>query len=155
MEYYCGRSFNGTKLPWLGVATHDVCSTKEDIETMMDESKETGHEGIVLRPVDSKYYDKMYKLKHEKTDEGIIIGFNRLVRKDGSSPDQVGSIVVQRGEVTFKVGTGLKEREREYMWKNQHDLIGKILHYRYDYLSTYGVPRFPRYVGFRHPDDLY
>ena len=69
--------------------------------------------------------------------------------------DRCWVCLVRYGEVTFKVGTGLKEREREYMWKHQEELIGKIAHYRYDYLSTYGIPRFPRYVGFRHPDDLW
>ena len=155
IEYYCGRSFNSTALPWLGLATHEVCSTKEDIDAMMEESKEFGYEGIVLRPVDSKYYDKMYKLKHEKTDEGVIVGFQQLIRKNGEYADQVGAIIVEKDARRFKIGTGLKLKEKIYMWKHQEELIGKIAHYRYDYLSTYGIPRFPRYVGFRHPDDLW
>ena len=143
-----------TKLPWLKLATHKVCSDKEDIDEMMQNSKDLGYEGLILRTFDGEYYDKSYKMKHENTDEAKIIGFQQLIRKNGETAEQVGSIIVEKDGIKFKVGTGFKLKEKIYIWKHREELIGKFLHYRYDYLSTYGVPRFPRYVGFRHPEDL-
>jgi len=45
----------------------------------------------------------------------------------------------------FHVGTGLSDAER-----NEPPPIGSIVTYRYQELSTDGVPRFPSYVGVRH-----
>ena len=114
MEDYCGKSSNRTNLSWLRLASHQLAQTEKDIDAMMLKSKETGHEGIVLRPWDSKYYDKMYKLKHQKTNEANVIGFQQLVRKNGEVADQLGALLVHDKihNVTFRIGSGFTLKQR-------------------------------------------
>ena len=143
-------------MPWLQLAYHGLCDTKFGVDGYIIKAKELGLEGIVLRRPGILYYDKMYKVKFDKSAEATVIDLQQLVRKDGSLADQCGALIVKNHEydVTFKIGTGFLKKDRIKFWEDRETLIGKIVNYRYDYLSTNNIPRFPRYAGIRHKDDL-
>ena len=43
--------------------------------------------------------------------------------------------------------------EKKNIWDNQEDYLGKIATVKYFEKTPKNIPRFPRLLGFRHPDD--
>lgn len=57
--------------------------------------------------------------------------------------------------VVFNIGTGFTAATRAAMWANRDELIGKVVTFKH--FAAAGVvdaPRFPVFVGFRHPEDM-
>jgi DNA ligase-1 len=51
-----------------------------------------------------------------------------------------------------KVSTGLTAEERQEYWKT--NCIGKIVKFKFQEAGKKDLPRFPVFIGFRHPDDM-
>lgn len=56
--------------------------------------------------------------------------------------------------VTFELGTGFDDAQREAFWASQSDLIGQLVKFKYQELTPDGVPRFPVFLGFRDARDV-
>jgi DNA ligase-1 len=57
--------------------------------------------------------------------------------------------------VRFNVGSGFTDAQRAELWAIRDQLPGRIVKFRH--FAAAGVveaPRFPVFIGFRHPDDL-
>jgi DNA ligase-1 len=68
----------------------------------------------------------------------------------GKHKGRLGALVCELADgVTFNVGTGFSDRERE-----APPAIGALITFRYQELSNDGVPRFPSYVGERIDAEL-
>jgi DNA ligase-1 len=67
---------------------------------------------------------------------------------EGRHKGRLGALVVETaGGTRFSVGTGFSDAERE-----APPALGSVITFRYQELSTGGVPRFPSYIGVR--DDV-
>jgi len=105
-----------------------------------------GVEGTMLRASGSRYERKrsntLLKVKDFQDAEAQIIGY---VPGAGKHRGRLGAYHCQLPDGTqFDVGTGLSDRERERPLP-----VGTIIVFRYQELTTAGVPRFPSYVGER------
>jgi len=91
-------------------------------------------------------YNNLGHMEHSGHKENLI-GKGRL-----------GAIEVKLGEKwpseVVRVGTGFDAAQRESLWKNREDLIGKIAKYKYFEIGVKDAPRFPVFLGFRDPDDM-
>lgn len=123
----------------------------------------------------------LLKLKRFVDMEGTIVGFgelehnaneakkNALGRTERSTAkeglvgrDMLGTFAVQAIKTKetamfvkpFNVGTGFDLAERKDFWKRQNELKGKIVKIKYQKLGSQDAPRFPVFLGFRHPDDM-
>lgn len=120
----------------------------------------------------------LLKYKPEEDSEAVVIGFEqryhnqneaitnalghteRSSKAEGLVPvEQVGRLNVKdiKSGLEFGVGTGFTDEERTKMWLNQSEYLGKILTYRFSPVGVdlkTGMPRFPSFKGFRHPDDM-
>lgn len=80
----------------------------------------------------------------------------RSTRKSGMVPAGVlGTLLCRTAEgVEFGIGSGFTALDREGFWHNRHNLIGKLVKYRFQPAGVKEKPRFPTFLGLRHPEDL-
>lgn len=143
-----------TNIENLWLAKHHFVNEYSHIEYWINIFE--GAEGVVLRPYYGKYYEKMWKIKHKKNSEAKVLDIIQLKRKTGELADQVGSLLVEDifSKKQFNIGTGFTKQNRIDLWNMGDKLIGKFVMYQYDYVSTYGIPRFPRFISIRDEKDI-
>ena len=110
-----------------------------------------GHEGIMIRESTSVYEigkrsNYLLKFKEFQTEEYEIVGANTGHGRDANAV--VWVCKTQNGhEFTVRPEGTIKERERLY--RNRDQCIGKQLTVRFQNLTALGVPRFPVGVTIR------
>ena len=120
----------------------------------------------------------LLKLKRYCQEEAIVIGFEPLQHNDNNAEINalgytqrssaqgnkidlplLGNLIVKgtfqnQPDVVFSIGTGFTLFEREKLWEQQEDLIGKIVTYKFFPTGSKDKPRHPVYKSFRDPEDL-
>ena len=155
--------------------------TKEDLLELLEQERIKGGEGLICRSPDGKYkYGRStpkeqlsVKLKFFSDSEFKVVGFEELhsntneqtinelgyltrsTHKQNQIPMGIlGSLVLEFGDLTFKVGSGFTMEQRSEIWKNQHSYLGKFASVRYMEVGVKQLPRCPSFVWFRSGDDL-
>ncbi|MCU0659109.1 MAG: DNA ligase [Polyangiaceae bacterium] len=119
------------------------------VDHMRDELRRVealGGEGLMMRQPGSRYEvgrsSTLLKVKSFFDAEARVVGHQPGA---GKHKGRLGALLVEMPDGTsFSVGTGLSDEER----KNPPP-IGSVITYRYQELSTGGVPRFPSFVAVR------
>jgi len=135
-----------------------------DIDRLMKEALDAGHEGLVLRSPQGRYKIGrslseeclMMKLKPVDDAEAEIVGF-QPERNDLFSSERLGSFSVRLlsdPTIRFNVGTGFSDRQRTSFWNHRDALMGKIVRFRYQSRGMKSAPRFPVFDGIRDDSDL-
>lgn len=128
------------------------------IKKMLDEMIILGQEGLMINYANAPYVFKrtnnLVKVKQIYTADVKVIGFEEGT---GRNKGKLGSLLIKTPQgVEVKVGSGLKDEDREYVWNNQAGYIGVICEIAFTTPSTskdsnlYSL-RFPRLVRWR-PD---
>ena len=122
-----------------------------------------GFEGVVLRDPNGRYkYGRstirdrlMTKLKRCHDSEAIVTGTEELVHANGAGRSNLlGAIVATLPNGTaFKIGTGFTAEQRQTLWNDRDNLLGRLVKYRCA-LSDYGVPKSAVFIGMRHTDEI-
>lgn len=148
------------------LVTQIVVDNKEQLQQLLDKAVDKGYEGLIIRKLDAPYkYGRstpkqgwMSKLKYFYDDEATITAVTELYRnsdtstniKDNMIPaDTFGAFEVVWNGIKFNVGSGFSNDLRDQLWVKKRELIGKTITFKYQELSSYGVPRFPTFKGFR------
>lgn len=135
-----------------------------------------GYEGAMLRSFTSPYkqgrstFKEGYLLKLKKflDDEAVVIGFEerlhntneqerdergyakRSSKKEGMvGANTLGSLIVKWKDIEFGVGSGFNDAQRKEIWENKDKYLGKLVTFKFQELSKYGVPRFPTFKWWR------
>lgn len=143
----------------------------------------TGYEGICFRDPNSPYkYGRstlregwLIKMKRFVTEEAVIIGVEEEMANNNpivlgttgyaersshsanmSGKNRLGALVCRQlhEDQTFKVGTGFTAQQRQSLWDNRDDLVGKLITFKHQPHGSLNVPRIPVFVGFRDTRDL-
>lgn len=150
------------------------------LDSMWSLAEAVGEEGLIVRDPRGRYkYGRstlkqgiMIKLVRWHRAEATITDKTELLHNEndptinavgaqvrshemaGQVPgDKLGAFVcVMPDGKEFKVGSGFSDHQRHQYWRAA--LEGKVITYKYKELSSYGVPRHPIFVGFRHPGDM-
>ena len=157
------------------------CDTVEDIHFYLEHEKNLGGEGLICRNPNGKYkYGRStpkeqlsVKLKFFSDSEFKVVGFEELrsntneqtvnelgyltrsTHKQNQIPMNIlGSLVLEFGDLTFKVGSGFTMEQRSEIWENQHSYLGKFASVRYMEVGVKQLPRCPTFKGWRDIDDL-
>jgi DNA ligase-1 len=122
------------------------CKNLEHLRAELERIEALGGEGLMLRQPGSKYEagrsTSLLKVKNFHDAEGVVIDH---VAGKGRHKGRLGALVVQMPDGTeFSVGTGFSDKQRE-----TPPPIGSTITYRFQELSTGGVPRFPSFVRYR------
>lgn len=152
--------------PHLTSVIHTRIESPSALSDLYSAYTSLGYEGVIVRAIDGPYkhgrstlrQGYMLKLKPVNDAEAIICGFEELMRNlDTSCKKQenlvasgmLGAFIVQWRGKKFKVGSGFNEQERKFYWQNKDAYMGKPVTFKYQELSSFGVPRFPIYKGIR------
>lgn len=130
------------------------------IKKMLNEMILLGQEGLMINYADAPYEFKrtnsLVKVKQVYTADVRIRGFEEGT---GKNKDKLGALLIKTPQgVEVKVGSGLTDRDREDVWKNQADFIGHICEIAFTTPSTskdsdlYNL-RFPRLIRWREDKD--
>jgi DNA ligase-1 len=106
-----------------------------------------GGEGLMLHHAEAHYRDgrsdALLKLKQAEDAEGIVIGHTP---GQGKYRGLTGALVVRlENGRTLRLGSGLSDIERA-----QPPAIGSRVTFRYNGLTSTGLPRFARFLRVRH-----
>ena len=123
---------------------HHLCIDNQHLLDSLDSIIANGGEGLMLREPGSLYEPgrsrSMLKAKRFLDDEAVVISYTE---GKGKHKGRIGAIIVRnRHGINFSLGTGLTDKDRE-----SPPAVGSIISYKYQELTTYGVPRFPVYIG--------
>jgi DNA ligase-1 len=146
---HCRRLLESAALSHASVHVHERCGGIDALRTELARIEAAGGEGVMLREPGSRYVagrsTTLLKVKTFHDAEARVVDH---LPGEGRHKGRLGALLVERpGGTRFSVGTGFSDAERA-----APPPIGSVITYRYQELSTAGVPRFPSYVGIR--DDV-
>jgi len=117
----------------------------EEVIDILADVLSQGFEGIVIRDAWAFYERKksfnLLKLKPEKDDFYLIVGYKEEISIHGESKGRLGSVWCEDADGTrFYVGSGFDADERETLWADKEALIDKICHVKYTELNPNNKP---------------
>lgn len=133
-----------------------------EIDALMSQALEQGHEGLVLRRPDGHYktgrstdeQGLMLKLKPSLDDEAEIVGVE-AEQGDLFGSERLGALRVRlHRSVEFRIGSGFSDRQRQELWSKREALVGEKARFSYQAQGMKSAPRFPVFQGIRHEADL-
>ncbi|PIW01717.1 MAG: DNA ligase [Deltaproteobacteria bacterium CG17_big_fil_post_rev_8_21_14_2_50_63_7] len=138
--------FDGAGHAHVDVLEQVPCEGKEHLQAELARVEGLAGEGLMMREPGSRYVagrsTTLLKIKSFLDAEARIL---EHLPGAGRHKGRLGALRVELPDgITFSVGTGLSDAERE-----APPALGEIITFRYQELSTDGVPRFPSYVGVR------
>lgn len=142
-----------------------------------------GYEGVMLRDPHGRYKQNrstlregiLLKVKRFVDGEAQIIDFEPLRRnlnaqvkdergyakrsthQENKVPDELlGAFLVKDlvSGITFSIGSGFTEAQRQDFWDKRFTLTGKIIKYKSQHCGVKDKPRIPIFLGFRSPIDM-
>ncbi|MDY3558844.1 DNA ligase [Gemmata sp. JC673] len=136
------------KAPFVSLVEHAVCKGNGHLEEELERIVTLGGEGLMVRKPGSRYErarsSSILKVKKFLDTEVVVVDYEA---GEGRHKGRVGALWVQLSSgVKCKVGTGLKDRDRD-----NPPAKGSIITVKYQELTDDGALRFPVYVGPR-PD---
>ncbi len=166
-----------------GIVTlhQELCTSKEQVDKLLQRELELGGEGLILRSPIGKYkYGRStpkqqlsIKVKFFEQDEFEVIGFTermhnanqakinelglqeRSSHKDNLIPmNTLGSLILKYGDDSFQMGTGFTDEQRQEIWDNRDKYLGKLTSVRYMSVGLKERPRIPSFIGWRDSEDM-
>lgn len=183
---YVRRKFTVAKRMGLRVkyVPQILCTTQEELATVIGSNYEAGFEGSMIRSYDDPYkYNRctekqgwLLKVKEFRDSEAIILGFEEMQHNmNEATTDELGLTKrsthkankvlagtlgrmigkdVHTGQ-TVVIGPGkMTAAEKQHVWSNQDLYLNKISKYRYSPYGVKDLPRFPRHIVWRSELDM-
>ena len=104
----------------------------DEVLELLKVYKKLGAEGLMVNLMDAPYEFKrsknILKVKVMQTADLSIVGFEE---GQGRNAGKLGAILVDFKGGIVKVGSGFTDFDREYIWKNQDQYLGKIAEIQY------------------------
>ena len=139
----CREHFDQYPALYVDVLAHECCSGADHVRQRLAEIESHGGKGLMLRQPGSAYEPRrsvtLLKVKTFHDAEAQVIGHQPGA---GRHRGRLGALLVQLADGTqFAVGTGFTDRQRE-----SPPPIGSQITFRYQELTSRGVPRFPSFI---------
>lgn len=126
------------------------CASTIDIDHYHNLFINTGYEGSMVRNNEPTYSGNrtfhLMKLKDFLEDDFHVVGFDE---GEGKYQSTLGAIVcLTSHNRIFRVGTGMIDSTRNYIWANREMYMNTLLKVKYQCLSSDGIPRHPVFISF-------
>ena len=137
---------NSSASPYLQMIKQQKRDDNAQLQQLLESVLSKGGEGLMLHKGNAYYQTKrskdLMKLKRYQDAEAIVL--QHLPGK-GRNSGRLGSILVETPEgVTFKIGSGFSDKERE-----NPPAIGTTITYQFIGKTKNGVPRFASFMHIR------
>lgn len=141
---HCREVIARAKPTYASAHPHEPCVGAGHLREELARIEALGGEGLMLRQPGSRYVagrsTTLLKVKSFLDAEATVIGHSPGL---GRHQGRLGALEVELANgKRFSVGTGLSDAERE-----NPPAIGTLITFRYQELSSDGIPRFPSYTG--------
>ncbi len=164
------------------IVNQEYCDNVEHLQVIEESNLVSGYEGTMLKNPDGLYKygratvkaGQLLKRKLFVDAEFTCVGFTELMHNANEAKvdalghtersscseglvgmQTLGSLLCCTPEgVEFGVGTGYTQALRQELWDNRQNLIGAKIKVKYFEIGALEAPRFPVFLGIRHPDDL-
>jgi len=135
--------------PHLSAHEQALCQGLSPLREELARVEALGGEGLMLREPGSRYEvgrsTTLLKIKTFRDAEARVV---EHLKGAGRHKGRLGALLVELADGTrFSVGTGFSDAQR-----STPPPLGSLITFRYQELSTAGVPRFPSFVGLRVDD---
>jgi len=131
--------------PRLKVIKHYEVKNANELKEFYTELLKQGAEGIIVRKNHNIYENSRsklaFKFKPFLDAECKVVGYTQ---GKGKFQGKVGALICSDEKNTFKVASGLKDKDRENPPK-----IGTIITYKYNGFTKNSLPRFPVFLRIR------
>ena len=141
-----------TASEFLKVEKVRVASSDEEIQRITQEFWDKGQEGSIIKSLTGLYEEKKsnawLKLKKKETIDAVITAV--LPGKKGSKyENSAGKVVFSLDGVEVRAAIATTDDERQYIWDNQSEVIGRVGEFEYHEMTPVGSLRHPRFKRFR------
>lgn len=117
------RIFDKVDILYKGNDINEINRVQAEVEAL-------GYEGTMLDETDAYYEAKRTKsLLKYKTFHTVDLRVLRV--EEHTRGNKLGSIVVDYKGYELGVGSGFSDKDREYYWNNQDEIVGKIVEISY------------------------
>jgi ATP-dependent DNA ligase len=126
-----------------------LCNDKKDIESYHSQFISEGYEGSMIRNYEGMYLQKyrsynLLKYKNFDDDEFEIVDYTCEKDVLGKNDNVVVWICKTKEDKTFNVPSKGTRQERNELYHQGDEYIGKMLSVQYFGLTGDGIPRFPK-----------
>lgn len=134
--------------------TRSVAHNGQEVLACYKAARGMGYEGVIVKDTSAPYeFKRSYawmKLKGYASEDLKIVG---VFAGEGKHKGRAGGIECIIGgedcDNIVRVGTGFTDMQREEIWTNREDVIGRIAEVGYHEKTPAGSLRHPRFVRFR------
>lgn len=113
-----------------------------------------GYEGAMALP-NIPYYlgkksNRLMKFKTFHTQDCKVVGFYSG-EADGKYANTLGGLsLIQENGKPCDMGSGFSDADRDYIWNNQSEFLGRIVETQYQELTPDDIMRFPTFIRWRN-----
>lgn len=158
-------------------------NSPEEVQKYEAEFLSEGAEGVMLRSPQGPYKQGrstlkegyLLKVKQFEDAEAIVIGFEEKMHNANEATigelgqtkrasfmenlvptGTLGSLFVRdlTTEVEFNIGTGYNDQQRQEIWDNREEWLGKVVKYKSFKVGVKEKPRHPVFLGVRMEEDM-
>lgn len=170
--------------PDLGICVHEQVEIHNSEALLQYEADclADGYEGLILRNPNAPYKQGrstvregyLLKVKRFLDDEAVVIGFEERMRNGNeatvselgrtkrsshkagkSGRGDLGALVCRTSQgIDFNIGTGFTDSERERIWLNRDQFLGRFAKYKFFPVGVKEAPRHPVFLGWRDVRDM-
>lgn len=124
---------------------------KDAMQEELLKVEKLGGEGLIVRRADALYSKgrsaDIVKVKTYKDTEAVVVGH---LPGAGKNRGRLGSLLVELPDgITFKIGTGFSDKERE-----NPPPVGSTITFKYYGFYQSGIPKFPSYLRVRDDEGI-
>lgn len=114
----------------------------------------SGYEGVMVVP-DIPYYkgrksNRLMKFKTMLSQDCEVIGFYEGTAGTRNEGRLGGLVLKQENGLTCECGSGFSDDDRDYIWNNQSEFLGRTAEIKYQELTNHDVMRFPIFMRWRN-----
>jgi len=140
------RLVQAAAVPWLTPVEQFRIGTAAELRQKLDAVVASGGEGLMLHRADSSYHtgrsNALLKFKLFDDAEARVLAH---ISGTGRNANRLGALQVETAAgLRFRIGSGLSDLQRD-----NPPPIGALISYRYNGLTSKGLPRFPRFLRIR------
>lgn len=133
------------------IVRHLRADSYDHIMNYYNSCKRQGYEGVMVKTFDYKYQKRRsfhwMKIKPENTEDLRCVD---VYEGTGKYRGKLGGIVVDRGGVETRVGSGFTDKERVFYYDHSADIIGRTIEVLFTEGTKTGRLRHSRFVRIRH-----